>query len=61
MIRRLKQNWIYIAGCLSLSGGISLQQFSHGGIPEFAAGATMGISIGLLILSQRKPTACSPN
>ncbi|HEV2489557.1 MAG TPA: hypothetical protein VGT03_07100 [Candidatus Acidoferrales bacterium] len=49
MFRRVKRNWFYIAGCLSLSSGITVRQFVRGNFADFTAGALMGIAIVLLI------------
>ncbi len=57
MRRRVRENWLLAAGGITLAGAISVQRFVHG-VPDFAAGFLMGVAIGLLILSLRKPSAC---
>lgn len=54
MLRRVKNNWLLAAGSFALAGAISVQRFVPG-LPDFAAGLLVGVAIGLLILSLRKP------
>jgi len=60
MLRSVKKNWLLTAGGFALAGAISVQHFVHG-LPDFAAGLLIGVAIGLLILSLRKPSPCSAN
>jgi hypothetical protein len=51
----LRSPKIYIAGCLVLAAGIAVEHFLSGSLPDWGAGLLMGIAIGLLLVSLRKP------